>query len=373
MQLTPRTLGWQIDLIAVVHGIPVKVSPMADVQRRVDFIENIFGGIVAAGYNFLYSVFTLLRWPIQGALRLSVRRALPRFRQLPPQTLIVVTFCAAYPALLATTEELDLAQAVRRFVLERSLDRSITVLIAQAICYALVVDVFVRLIAYSLFSHDRRRRGRLVTVVLFAYCATLLHFLVLAGVSAVIHFANYDWSKAFPIVAVTTLIFASVPATEVLARNCGAARRPTLLRAAILLIVVVSLIAALMLSEAWGEWVARRREPAIVRNLQCTIDQGGAFSAMVVVHNATDDPIIVKRNQEIQINRNLTDLPIRLDSLIVDGSAGPNQPVYVVGPREAAWFQFRGTRKGSDMATLRDGRCTLPSFGDNPPVTSKID
>lgn len=349
---------------------------MADVRKPSDFVEAVFAGVIASAYSSFYGVGRLLRSPVGGSFRLGVRRALPRVAQLAPQTFLVITFCAVYAIFVATTKELDVADAVRQFVLTRSLERSATVLVFKAICFAVALDVFARVLAYVVHSRNRRRRHRLASVVLYSYSASLLYLLPIAVAGALYVKWAEDRAFAGPVVVAglvtCVLLFALLPAAEVVALNCGGLRFPTLSRAAILVAVLVTFVLASAFSEFTGRWVAKQRaDPPVIRELRCGVNGSGRLTALAIIHNRTDRPLVIDEDQTIKLTHIPSNTSSVINARVVASSIGRDQPVYVVPPAQVTWLSVEAT-EDVPLSIFADAPCTLPTINDDPVTKGRL-
>jgi hypothetical protein len=349
---------------------------MTDAKRPSDVIESVFAGVVASAYSSLYGVAMLLRSPVRGSFRLAVRRALPSVSQSAPQTLLVITFCAVYSILVATTEELDVAGAVRQFVLTRSLEKSATVLIFKAICFAVALDVFARTLAYLVHVRDRQRRQKLTSVLLYSYSASLLYLLpvTVAGAIYVNWVAGRDSAdfRLFTYLLSVVSLFALLPATEIVSLNCGPLRYPTLSRAAILFVMLVIFSLASLFSEITGRWVSKQRaDPPVVRELRCGVGANGRLTALAIVYNRTDRPAVIDQEQRIQLTHVRSKTKTLVNARIVASSMGLGQPIYVVSPAEVAWLAVEAT-EDLPLSVFADAPCTLPNIKDEPLTAGQL-
>ena len=339
---------------------------MGDTPRRTDFVEDIFAGVVTAGYNYFASVATLLRSPVRGSARLAVRRALPRFLQLAPQTIIVLTVCIAYIAIKARWSS-EVSDALRGILIERSVDRSAAVIIVRAVCVALVLDILVRFLSYAVHARSRRRRGRFAISTLYAYAATLL-YLVVPVVVAVTFISNFEAPSPFLLLAPIALLFASLPIAEVIAINCGPSRYPTILRAGLLAVAIASIAGALILGELSGEWLATRRDerkPPLVQEIRCRLDAKRMATAFVIFHNTGERPFVLEQAPLMNI-RLFGGQKFLVTTRIDNSSRGVEQPIYVVGPSETAWLHLVSIEPvpvdERAPLELQEADCTLAGF-----------
>lgn len=263
---------------------------------RVDLFElldGLFKGVVYFFYNLFETIYTVLRRPFRGPMRLYRAHRNPRLRQIAAITFLFIGFLAFYVAHLGTVElaaagiETGEGAADR---MGRGLDQALLTrpsfsldgdswwpIVAATLISTIVLDALLRL---SLRARLRRERGRRefvlgsVEYALFLPIALATLYVFAPDFSAGFWFSSLSEPAAWPLLFLPPVLLALVPAAALLASGL----RPRRLAGAVSFLAALAALALFTIA-------ATRAGAAL--GLRLTMDRSTAGE--IAAHRDTPD------------------------------------------------------------------------------------